>query len=693
MFNDSIFILPLNSTTVVDISNAFARTDAPVWILDRDLTYLLWANYAGMAHWGLTSNSQNLPWGKKHLISELLPESQRSGWQALADNCKSVTDSVLCQWTIQPTLLTPIRYNVQITPIQMSNQAEILLFHVVDQSADATKRTNIPALCVEHANALIALYNADGSLCYQNPQMARLMGENNTSFSALFNQPEVVNKILGKLETDRYVELEQQLLSANELHWHTLSIRSISGSAGQGNSILVSAIDSNKWHLAEQTAKDLALTDALTNLPNRAAMSADLRELIRVSRNEVAEFGLFFLDLDRFKVINDSLGHSAGDSLLVEVADRLLIANSEHGNVYRLGGDEFVVIFNKQVSTQQLTSHAQSILDVMSSPAKVGEHTLRIRPSIGICTYPADGNTVSDILAYADAAMYLAKAEGTGFRFYDATMTKTHAENAKRRLSLENDLATAVERNQFELYYQPKISCVDLTVSGVEALLRWHHPEKGMVPPDEFIKIAEESNQIVEIGRWVLEAAMKQQQSWQDSGISVPVAINISAGQFHTGDLVNQVSESMRSTGCDPEMIELEITESMLLGDGDHIQDTLQHLSSMGIKLSLDDFGTGFSNLAYLQKYPLDVLKIDRIFLADQKRSMLMGTILNMGKVLGLTVVAEGVENAVQADWLIGKGCDQLQGFYFSMPLTAADATQYLLDHSTGQVEHARSAA
>jgi EAL domain-containing protein (putative c-di-GMP-specific phosphodiesterase class I) len=173
----------------------------------------------------------------------------------------------------------------------------------------------------------------------------------------------------------------------------------------------------------------------------------------------------------------------------------------------------------------------------------------------------------------------------------------------------------------------------------------------------------------------------------------VPVAINISAGQFHTGDLVNQVSESMRATGCDPEMIELEITESMLLGDGDHIQETLQQLSSMGIMLALDDFGTGFSNLAYLQKYPLDVLKIDRIFLADQKRSMLMETILNIGTVLGLRVVAEGVENPVQAEWLISKGCDYLQGFHYSMPLTAADATQYLLDHGTGQVIHTRTAA
>lgn len=604
-----------------------------------------------------------------------------------------ITDSTLTELTVNPSGSVMKQCSVRVTPLRLTAQPEMLLFHMLDRSDSDLLASDQQALCAENTDALIALYEGDGTLRYQNPSMTRVMATDKTTFFTLFDKPDVPEHILETLETEQFAEVEQELLTGNGLLWHSLKIRKIPGFANQASSILVTANDSNKWHIAEQAAKNLAHEDVLTKLPNRAAMSAYLRELTKKSTQHVAKFGLFFLDLDRFKVINDSLGHSAGDSLLIEVAQRLLLATREYGQVFRLGGDEFVVIFNQQASNEQLTANAQKILEIMSTPTKVDEHTLRIRPSIGICTYPADAKTISEILQRSDAAMYLAKAEGTGFRFYDARMTETHAETAKRRMALENDLASAVELNQFELYYQPKIDCADLSVSGVEALLRWHHPEKGMVPPDEFIKIAEESNQIVEVGRWVLEAAMKQQQEWRASGISIPVAINISAGQFQMGDLVNQVSESMRATGCDPALIELEITESMLLGDGDHIQDTLQHLSSMGIMLALDDFGTGFSNLAYLQKYPLDVLKIDKIFLADQKRSMLMGTILNIGKVLGLRVVAEGVENSAQAEWLIGKGCDYLQGFYYSMPLTAADATQYLLDHGAGREKLTRSAA
>lgn len=705
--------MPQNQITEVDFTDSFSGTDAPIWLLDRSLSTLLWANKGGLEYWGLGSDPQTLAQDGGHILSNQLPASQLDTWQRFADTCSELTDSIVVELTVRPNDLAPERCTVQITPVHLQAQPEMLLFHILDHANDDLSATEQMALCAENTNVLIALYNSDCSLRYQNPLMMQTMALEHTSFTDLFNQPEIAKEVLNTLDIVRLAEVEQKLETKVGLRWHSLTIRSIPGIANQASSILVTANDSNRWHLAEQAAKDLALKDTLTGLPNREAMSLYLKELIKNCTPEVtghrshnavqnptqepdqptAQFGLFFIDLDRFKVINDSLGHSAGDSLLIEVADRLLDANRKHGKVYRLGGDEFVVVFNQQVSIEELTHNADAILEIMSTPAKVGEHTLRIRPSVGICTYPADGSTISEVLAYADAAMYLAKAEGTGYRFYDATMTKTHTETAKRRMSLESDLASAVALNQFELYYQPKISCVDLTVSGVEALLRWHHPEKGMVPPDEFIKIAEESSQIVEIGRWVLETAMQQQQLWRNQGIRVPVAINISAGQFHTGDLVNQVSKSMQATQCDPEMIELEITESMLLGDGDHIQDTLQHLSSMGIKLALDDFGTGFSNLAYLQKYPLDVLKIDRIFLADQKRSMLMGTILNMGKVLGLSVVAEGVENVTQAEWLISKGCDHLQGFYYSMPLAADDATQYLLDHGIGQVTQSRSAA
>lgn len=680
-------------TDTLPQTGSLRRAGSPVWILDRSLSTLLWANHAALRFWGVTADSDIQLLNKGLRIVDLLPESQQDCWHDFALSYNQLTDSAVTELAVNPCEPTSESCLVQITPIQFKAQPTALLFFMLNSSSSRIPVSEQQAICIENTDTLIALYSSDNSLLYQNSTMTRIMDNAGKTLSSLFAQPEAAIRIQKTLESLPVVDLEQELVTTTGVHWFSLTVRKIEAVSGQDTYILLTANNSTKWHLAAAEAKKRALTDELTKLPNRAAMNAQLKQLIETSAEHSARFGLFFINLDRFKVINDSLGHAAGDSLLVEVAQRLLIATQGHGTVYRLSGDEFVVLFNEQVSTEQLSAHALRILEIMSSPATVGKHSLRIRPSIGICLYPTDARTVSGVLQHADAAMYLAKAEGNTFRFYDAQMTKTHSETSKRRMSLENDLATAVELNQLELYYQPKISCADLTVSGVEALLRWHHPEKGLVPPDEFIGIAEESGQIVKIGRWVLKAAMKQQQVWESIGMSIPVAINISAGQFHTGDLVKQVSDSMQASGCEPEAIELEITESMLLGDNNFIQNTLQRLSSMGIRLALDDFGTGFSNLAYLQKYPLDVLKIDKIFLADQKRSMLMDTILNMGKVLGLRVVAEGVENAKQAEWLIDKGCDYIQGYYYSRPLTAADATQYLLEHNAGDSKLGRSAA
>ncbi len=265
-------------------------------------------------------------------------------------------------------------------------------------------------------------------------------------------------------------------------------------------------------------------------------------------------------------------------------------------------------------------------------------------------------------------------------------------QNLKNRLELENDMVAAVDNNEFELYFQPKISCTDLSVTGVEALIRWNHPTRGIIPPDEFINIAEETRQIIKLGNWVLEEGMKQQREWHAQGLNIPVSVNISAKQFSDDDLLMSVSEALTHTRCDPAMIELEITESMLLGNADKVHETLLQLSAMGVRLALDDFGTGFSNLAYLQNYPLDTLKIDKVFLTGHRHSMLMGTILSMGKVLGLEVVAEGVETAAQADWLIKRGCDQLQGYYYSKPLRVQDATQYLIDKQSGHASKSEAA-
>ena len=528
-------------------------------------------------------------------------------------------------------------------------------------------------------DAMLSLFDSDYELIYANRAANDTFGTEPRSLVLRLANDNDIHMITSALdEADKY-RVEMEMRTVNGARWHYMDIQRIHDTALGNYNLLVTATDCTDRRYAQQLAHKLAYTDALTGLPNRSALIR-FTEALLGNIEESTTFALLFMDLDRFKVVNDSLGHAVGDKLLIEVAHRLKRAVGSKGMISRIGGDEFVAILCNQSDPQQLRDIANSILHTMADPVTLSQQKLRVVPSIGICCYPKDGNTMAELMEKADAAMYLAKAHQNNFCFYDEQMASSVHNSVKDRMRLENDMLYAVDNHEFELYFQPKISCADLRVSGVEALIRWNHPTRGMVPPDKFIGIAEETGQIIELGDWVLKAAMKQQRLWQEQGLEIPVSINISARQFGAENLVRTITEILQQTGCTPAMVQLEITESMLLGDVDKVNLTLTQLSAMGIRLALDDFGTGYSNLAYLQQYPLDILKIDRAFLADQKRSMLMETILAMGKVLGLTIVAEGVETASQADWLIAHGCDQMQGFYFSRPLPVIAATEFLYD-------------
>ncbi|NND89849.1 MAG: EAL domain-containing protein [Granulosicoccus sp.] len=568
--------------------------------------------------------------------------------------------------------------SVSVFPMEDGKQA--LLVEVLHAGQDAGSDRVHGATALQLTPAMISLYDADHELIYCNPAARETLPDRCTNLRQRLVSETDMGTILDALDSSDSYDVELEVNTVDGARWHQMNFRRSVIAPGGHSSMLVSAQDATEARRARQLAHELAFTDSLTGLPNRAALGLYLEELLDAEGSDRPEFSLLFLDLDRFKIINDSMGHAIGDQLLMEVAQRLKNTVGGNGLVCRLGGDEFVLIINRFTATAKLARVAEGILHVMAEPVVLNGQKLRTLPSIGISRHPADGEHASELIEHADEAMYLAKSRQSGYCFFDSKMTARLNEKVKDRLGLENDLVFAVQNNEFELYYQPKICSRTLAISGVEALIRWNHPTRGQVAPDNFISIAEETGQILELGNWVLDAAMKQQRQWQDAGLIVPVSINISARQFYADDLLLNVSECLLRNGCDPARIELELTESMLLGDAEAVHQTLHQLSSMGIKLALDDFGTGFSNLAYLQKYPLDILKIDRAFLADQTRSMLMGTILEMGKVLGLCVVAEGVETAAQVDWLIGRGCDQMQGYYFSRPLPAADATRYLVE-------------
>ncbi|HEV7606704.1 MAG TPA: EAL domain-containing protein [Steroidobacteraceae bacterium] len=424
----------------------------------------------------------------------------------------------------------------------------------------------------------------------------------------------------------------------------------------------------------------LAYHDALTGLPNRSMFSQLLAQSIGTSRRNNRTLAVAFLDLDRFKQINDTLGHDAGDQLLREVAIRLHASVREGDTVARLGGDEFVVLLPDLADETYAATVAQKILAVIAKPFTLIGQEFRVTTSIGISTCPKDGLDEQTLTKNADIAMYHAKEEGkNNFQFYSETINA----NSLERLTLESSLRRALEHNEFRLHYQAKRDLESGRITGMEALLRWEHPELGTVAPMQFIRIAEETGLIVAIGKWVLKTACEQNVAWRKEGLPpMSIAVNLTVLQFCDEHLLDSVTSALRSTGMDPDLLELEIAESLLTHDVDNTLRILTGLKAIGVRIAVDDFGTGYSSIATLQKFPLDTIKIDRSFIRDILSETddrgLAHALIAMGKSLSMTVVAQGVETREQAEFLRANACDELQGFYFEKPLPAGAFTRLL---------------
>jgi diguanylate cyclase (GGDEF)-like protein/PAS domain S-box-containing protein len=425
-----------------------------------------------------------------------------------------------------------------------------------------------------------------------------------------------------------------------------------------------------------------ATHDALTGLPNRVLAWDRLEHAIAVAKRDDSCVGILFLDLDRFKNVNDSLGHAYGDELLKQVAARLTATTRAADTVSRQGGDEFMVIIPKSNRRALFADVAEKILCAVDAPYFIEGHELRVTFSIGISVFPHDGLNAHVLIKNADAAMYAAKASGrNNFQFYSPDMNR----KAIARLSLEAELRHAIERQEFEVYYQPKISATDARLIGAEALIRWNHPDKGMVPPGQFIEIAEESGLIKPIGLWILEEVCRQNREWLQKGLPcVPIAVNLSAIQFRDKSLVNILKKVLDDTGLSPDLLELELTESSLIQDSDSVVDALHKLKEIGTRISIDDFGTGYSSLSYLKRFPIDTLKIDQAFVRDvphdRDGSAIVEAIISMGHSLDLSVIAEGVETVDQLNFLKARRCNEIQGNYYSKPIPAAQFEKMLAD-------------
>jgi diguanylate cyclase (GGDEF)-like protein len=446
---------------------------------------------------------------------------------------------------------------------------------------------------------------------------------------------------------------------------------------------------------AEDRIRQLAYFDDVTGLPNRALFKERLSAALEMTRDDDRSPALLFLDLDNFKRVNDTLGHSIGDMLLCEVSKRLLqnlrttdtVAQVERAKdtptLARMGGDEFTVLLSGLREPEDAGVVATRLLDALSQPITIGPHEITVGASIGIAVYPGDGADVEGLLKCADMAMYAAKREGRNqFQFYSEAMN----EAALKRMTIENGLRWALERGEISLHYQPQLSVSSGEVVGVEALLRWRSAQLGDVSPAEFIPVAEDTGLILPIGEWVLRTACAQCKLWQDQGIALPrVAVNVSVRQFAHNGFAASVASILEETGVNPANVELEITESVLLKDGDAALSTLQQLKGLGLRLAIDDFGTGYSSLTHLKQFPVDHLKIDRTFVSgtddDPDDRAITTAVIAMGHSIHLGVTAEGVETESQLRFLSDLKCNEAQGFYLSRPLPEKEAARFLREH------------
>lgn len=467
----------------------------------------------------------------------------------------------------------------------------------------------------------------------------------------------------------------------DQQRWFRVRVAPYKTDAGLG--AIVMHFDVTESVLAEQKLFELAHFDTLTGLPNRVFFIDRIERAISSADRHGWKLAVVFADLDRFKDINDTLGHSAGDQLLKQFGERLSGCVRKGDSVCRFGGDEFALILTEMSEAGDAGLVSRKLINAMKQPFQLGDREVFGSASLGISVYPDDAHDPETLLSHADTAMYRTKQAGrTSFQFYTAAMNK----DAMERLQLESDLRLALERDEFELYYQPKVSCFSGGIVGAEALIRWHHPKRGIVSPADFIPVLEELRLINDVGAWTLSDACRQIRLWLDEGIDPPViAVNLSARQLDGDDLVMTVRQALEDYRISPDLLELELTEGLLMRNVERVVPILAELRGIGVSLAVDDFGTGYSSLAYLKQFPLDAVKVDRSFVrditADADDASITRAVINMAHQLKLKVIAEGVETEGQLALLIANQCDEIQGYFFSRPVPAVEMATMLREN------------
>jgi diguanylate cyclase (GGDEF)-like protein len=660
---------PLSQVPASAEPDDFSRYEAlgwierAVWIYDFDRARVHWANPAALTLWQADSLSDLRA---RDLSSDMSTAVARRLLQYRQD-FEQGSHRFTEQWTLYPQG-EPHTLNVVFTGHRLVDGRMAMLCEALDErSQDPSSLRSVDALL--HTPVMITLYDWQARVLYRNPAAREAQPEELSAGHRFVNDSDF-RQLLSQLLARGQARLMAPVHTAGGQRWHEVHASRCRDPASGRQAFLVSEVDVTELKRTEARADYLAHHDTLTGLPNRNFVLREFGSALRDLQTRQASAALLFIDLDHFKTVNDSMGHAFGDQLLVEMARRLREVVRPRDLVARLGGDEFLVLVELVDDADPAATLTGRLRDSLSREVTLLSNQVRVTPSIGVSLFPRDGIDIQTLMRHADIAMYSAKEAG---RNGVASFTPAMQVAVEQRVALETELRHALERGEFELYYQPKFT-IDNRLVGAEALLRWRHPVRGLVAPSIFIPVCEEIGLIGPVGDFVLESAARQQVRWRDAGYALKVAVNLSPRQLGGAQLVQTVQAIMTRTGCDPTAMELEITESVLLGNDLHTRRVLGQLHAMGFSIAIDDFGTGYSNLAYLQRYPIHTLKIDRSFVqAIGHTATLTEVIIVMCKALNLHMVAEGVERAEQLAWLAERGVHEYQGFLSAPPMPVVE--------------------
>ena len=648
------------------------RLRHPVWVFDFDNACILWSNESSLEVWQAESKDELQ---QRKLGADMSVTVSRRLNQYKTDFARDHTAQFKEFWTMYPHG-EPTTLNVVFSAIRL-NTGRLCMFceGVVDKAVGAETLRSAEALL--HTSVKISLYSSSGVPLYRNPAARSIVQNADKKLQEHFTNPELLRQ-LNNASNDE-VKAITSVDTVNGLVWHDITARRCQDAVSGEAAWLISEVDVSKLKATEEHAQFLAEHDILTKLPNRNYVSLYFQAQIDKMLAQGKSGGLIFIDLDNFKHVNDTLGHDAGDQLLVEVATRLKSIASTHYSVARLGGDEFLLLMNPTETEKQFEQTLQKIINVVSVPIIIHGREIQVTPSIGIALFPDNGTQILELMRHADLAMYHAKETGKNdFAFF----SKNLSDVVESKMNLVSELRSALKDGQFEAYFQPRVDVNTNAILGAEALARWNHPTQGFIPPDVFIPACEESGLIAELGKVIFTQAIIAQRNWAEQGYDIRLSVNLSPLQFNDDHLVDDLLDIVSRHRGNAKHIELEITESVLLGHDQSTIDRLHRLVECGFGIAIDDFGTGYSNLAYLHRYPISCLKIDRSFINSMDSARpIIELIVSMAKLFKLYVVAEGVETPEQLAMLKNYHCQEYQGYLFEKPIDSNSFSSLIEQH------------